>query len=139
MEAAFEFAVNGLNMEFILSRIREGHLVPTRLFIDIMTEKCQLLNKHLCTTRDYLMIMASITDTKASIQFHDIYLANSELRRVTLSNLPDLEDQLIYLWTEMRNLLYYYHIDNHEAELVTIDTFYSDLAYDDMVQANFML
>ena len=53
MEAAFEFAVNRPNMEFALSRIREGHSVPTGLFIDIMTEKCQLINKHLCTNQRF--------------------------------------------------------------------------------------
>ena len=58
---------------------------------------------------------------------------------VTLSNLPDLEDQLIYLWTEMRDLLRYYHIDNHAAELASINIFYHDLAYNKMMQANFML
>ena len=79
MEAAFEFAVNGPKMEFALDRIREGHLIPTGLFIDIMTEKCQLINQHIHTTRDYLMIMACITNMMASIKFHDIYLADSEL------------------------------------------------------------
>ena len=139
MEAAFKFAVNGPNMEFALNRIRDGHLVHARLFIDIMTEKCQFLNKHLCTTRDYLMIMASITNTTASIKFHDIDLEDSEIHHVTLSNLPDLEDQLIHLWTEMRDLLCYYHIDDHDVELISINTFYSDLAYNELVQANFML
>ena len=85
------------------------------------------------------MIMASITNTTASIQFHDIYLADSELRHVTLSNLPDLEDQLIHLWTEMRDLLRYYHIDDQAAELASIDTFYHKLEYNEMVQVNFML
>ena len=139
MEAAFEFAINRPNMEFALNRIREGHSVPAGLFIDIMTEKCQLINKHLCTTRDYLMIMASVTNMTASIKFHDIYLEDSELRHVTLSNKPDLEDQLIYLWTEMHDLLRYYHIDNNAVELASIDIFYHDLAYNKMMQANFML
>ena len=123
MEAAFEFAVNGPNMEFALGRIREGHSVPAGLFIDIMTEKCQLINKHLHKTREYLMIMASVTNTMASIKFHHIYLEDSELQHVTLSNKPDLEDQLIYLWTEMCDLLRYYHIDDHAAELASIDIF----------------
>ena len=139
MEAAFEFAINGPNMEFALSRIREGHSVPAGLFIDIMTEKCQLINKHLHKTREYLMIMASVTNTTASIKFQDTYLEDSELRHVTLSNKPDLEDQLIYLWTEMRDLLRYYHIDDHTAELASIDIFYHELAYDEMMQANFLL
>ena len=46
MEAAYEFALNRPNMEFALNRIQEGHPIPAGLFIDIMTEKCQLLNKH---------------------------------------------------------------------------------------------
>ena len=139
MDAAFEFAINRPNMEFALDRIRNGHVVPAGLFIDIMTEKCQLINKHLRTTRDYLMIMASVTNMTASIKFHDIYLEDSEIRHVTLSNLPDLEEQLIHLWTEMCDLLRYYHIDDHDAKLISIDTFYSDLVYEDLVQANFML
>ena len=43
-----KFALNGPNMEFTLNRIREGHPIPASLFIDIMTEKCQLINTHLC-------------------------------------------------------------------------------------------
>ena len=85
------------------------------------------------------MIVAGITNQSASIQFHDILFEDSEFRCVTLSNCPDLEDQLIHLWTEVRDVLRYYHINDHEAELVAIDTFYSDLAYNEMVQANFML
>ena len=57
---------------------------------------------------------------------------------MVLSNQHDIKDQLIYLWTEVRDLLRYYHIDDHHAELVSIDTFYSDLEYDTLVQANFM-
>ena len=101
MEAAFEFAVNGENMEFAMDRIRNGHAVPAALFIDILTEKCQLINKHLRDTHDHLMIMASITNTSASIQFHDILFEDSEFRWVTRSNCSDLEDQLIHLWTEV--------------------------------------
>ena len=139
MDAAFKFTVNGDNMEFAANLIRTGRTVPAALFIDILTEKCQLINRDLCTTRDYLMIMASVTNTTASIKFHDIYLEDSEIRHITLSNLPDLEDQLIHLWTEVLDLLRYYHIDDHDAELASIDTFYSNLAYEQLMQVNFML
>ena len=138
MEAAFEFAVNGENMEFALYRIAEGHTVPAGLFIDIITEKCQLINKHLCRVTDHLVFMASVTNMAASIKFYDINLEDdNQLVHVTLSNLPDLEDQLIYLWTEVHSLLRYYHIDDHTAELASIDTFYHNLAYDQLMQANF--
>ena len=139
MDAAFEFAVGGENMDFAIGIIGNGCTVPAALFIDILTEKCQLINKHLCSTRDCLMIVASITNDTASIKFHDIHYEDSEMHHVTLSNMPDLEDQLIYLWTEMRDFLHYFHIDDHAAELASIDTFYSELEYDQMVQANFML
>ena len=84
--------------------------------------------------------MASITNMAASIKFYDINLEDDQqLVHVTLANLPDLEDQLIHLWTEVRSLLRYYHIDDHAAELASIDTFYHNLAYDQLMQANFML
>ena len=139
MDAAFEFAINGDNMEFATDLIRTGHTVPAALFIDILTEKCQLINRHLCTTRDYLVIMASVTNTMASITFYDTYLEDSEIRCVTLSNLPDLEDQLIHLWTKVCDVLRYYHMDDHNADLASIDTYYSNLAYEQLMQVNFML
>ena len=139
MDAAFEFAVNGDNMEFAMGRIRTGHTVPAALFIDILTEKFQLINRHVHTTRSYLVITANITNTAASITFHDTYLEDSEICRVTLSNLPDLEDQLIHLWIEVCDILRYYHVDDHNAELASMATYYRNLAYEQLMQANFML
>ena len=139
MDATFEFAVNGENMDFALGLIRDGRTVPNALFIDILTEKCQLINRHLHSTRDCLLIVASVTNNKASIQFHDIHYIDSEMHCVTLSNMPDLEDQLIYLWTEVREFLRYFHIDDHEVELASIDTFYCNLAIDHFMQEGFIL
>ena len=42
MDAAYEFALNGPNMDFALNRIHEVHLIPAGLFIDIMTEKLSI-------------------------------------------------------------------------------------------------
>ena len=78
MDAAFEFAVNGENMEFAMYLISDGHTVPAALFIDILNEKFQLINKHVCDSRNHLMIMASITNQSATIQFHDILFEDSE-------------------------------------------------------------
>ena len=105
MDATFEFAVNGPNMEFACDLMRDGPTVPATLFIHILTEKCQLINKHLCASKDCLVIMASVTNTMASIKFYDINLEDSQILHVTLSNLPDLEDQLMHLWTEVCDLL----------------------------------
>ena len=93
MDATFEFAVNGPNIEFAFNLMKDGCTVPAGFFIDILMEKCQLINKHIHESKDCLMMMASITNTMASIKFYDRNLEDSQLLHVTLSNLPDLEDQ----------------------------------------------
>ena len=77
MDAAYEFALSGELMDFVLYRIHEGHLIPARLYIDILTEKCQLINRYLHSTRDCLMIVANLSGDRASIKFHDIHYEDS--------------------------------------------------------------
>ena len=133
MEAAYQFTLSGDNMDFALYRIRDRHLTPPSLFIDIMVEKCQLINHHFCNTRDHLRVVASVMNTATTIKFHDTLLADSELRIVTVSNKPDIEDQLVQLWIEVQDLLRYYHEDDHIAERASIDTYYRDLDYNHMM------
>ena len=138
MDAAFEFAVNGLNMEFAFRLMTDGRDIPSGLFVDILTEKCQLIHKHICKAKDNLMMVANVTNTVATIKFFDRELEDSQLVMVTISNLPDLEDQLYRLWIEVHGLLQSYTIDDHAAELRSIDTYYSTLEYDEMVQADLL-
>ena len=138
MVAEILFAIKGPNMESVEFQLNGGHVIPATLFINLMTEKFQVINKHLHSTETNLQITASVNGTQASIKFHDINYEDSELCHIILYNQPDIKDHLIYLWTEMRDLLRYYHIDDHQAELDSIDIFYSDLEYDLLVQANFM-
>ena len=138
-EAAYRFALSGDKMNIALHRIQQGRFIPSGLFIDIMTEKCQLINTHLKMTREFLMIEASITNTTTMISFHDIFLRDSKFKQITLTNNTDLEDQLIYLWTEVRNFLRYFRIDDQNAELQCIDTFYHELEYNQMVAEFFNL
>ena len=42
-----QFAMGGLNMAFTSNLTREGKPLPKTLFIDIMTEKTQMLMEHL--------------------------------------------------------------------------------------------
>ena len=60
MEAAFEFSVNGLYMEFASNLIMNGHSIPDGPFVDILTEKCQLLHCHLKTSKDCLILVANV-------------------------------------------------------------------------------
>ena len=56
-------------------------------FVDILTEKCQLVHKHIRESKDCLMILANITNTMATIKFYDRNLEDSQLLHVTISNL----------------------------------------------------
>ena len=123
MVAEILFAMKGPNMESVEFQLNGGHSLPATLFINLMTEKCQVINKHLRSTETNLRITASVNGTQASIKFHDINYEDSELCHIILYNQPDIKDHLIYLWTETRDLLRYYHIDDHQAELDSIDIF----------------
>ena len=67
MEAAIKFAVAGETMDFALKRILEGHPTPPALFIEIIVEKCQLINYHFLKTRDPLRVVANVNATTATV------------------------------------------------------------------------
>ena len=92
-------------MEFALGRMMEGHDIPRSLFVDILMEKCQLIHKHIQEAKECLMMVANVTNTVATIKFYDRNLDDSQLLYITISNLPDLEDQLYRLWIEVCGLL----------------------------------
>ena len=138
MDSTFEFAVNGFLMEFAVGLAMDGHPIPGGLFVDILTEKCKLIHKHIKEAKDCLMMVASVTNTMATIKFYDKSLEDSQLLMVTVSNLPDLEDKLLHLWIEVRGLLKVYAIDDHATELQSIDTYYHELEFEEMLQADLM-
>ena len=105
MDAAFEFFVNGLNMDFAIYLIADGCDVPNGLFFDILTEKCQLIHKHIRASKDCLMMVANISNTMATIKLFDRDLEDSQLLYCTISNHMDLEEQLYRLWIEVRGIL----------------------------------
>ena len=138
MDAAIEFAVSGETMDFTLERIRNRHLTPPALFIEIIVEKCQLINHHFFNTRDHLRIAANVSNTTANITFHDTLIEDSKLKIVTISNTPDLEKQLTHLWIEVQQILKYYNEDDRIGELASIDTYYSSFAYNRMIAQHFI-
>ena len=135
MEAAFEFSVNGLNMEFAINLIMNGHSIPDDLFVNILTEKCQLIHKHIKSSKDCLLLVANINRMVATIKLFDRNLEDSQLLHCTISNHCDLEEQLYRLWIEVHSILKDYAVDDHSVELRNIDTYYSSLEYEDMMHA----
>ena len=101
MDAAFEFTVNGLNMEFAINLVADVCAVPGGLFIDILTEKCQLIHKCIKASKDCLSMVANINNIIATIKLFDRDLEDSQFLHCTVSNRADLEDQLYRLWIEV--------------------------------------
>ena len=135
MDVAFEFSVNRLNMEFAINLARDGHSIPDGLFVDILTEKCQLLHQHIKSSKDCLMLVANIGRTMAAIKLFNKNLMDSQLLHCTISNLWDLEEQLYRLWLEVHGMLKDYTVDDLSVELKNIDDYYSSTTYEDMMCA----
>ena len=135
MDAAFKFAINRLNMEFIIHLVADGCGIPGGLFVVILTEKCQLIHKHIKASKDCLLMVANVNHMVATIKLFDRNVEDSQLLHYTISNHSDLEDQLYRLWIEVRCILKDYTIDDHAAELRNIDTYYSSLEYKEMMLA----
>ena len=135
MDPAFEFSVNGLNMEFAIHLAADGHSIPDLLFVDILTEKCQLLHQHIKSSKDCLMLVANIGCTMATIKLFDKNLMDSQLLHFMVSNLWDLEEQLYRLWIEVRGVLKDYAVNNPLLELSHITDYYSSTTYHDMMSA----
>ena len=97
MVPALEFLVYGLNMEFAVHLAADGHSILSLLFVDILTEKCQLLHQHIRTCRDCLILVVNIGCTVATMKLFDKNKLDSQLIYFTMLNLWDLEDQLYRL------------------------------------------
>ena len=135
MDTVFEFSVNGLNMEFAIHLIRDGHSIPGSLFVDILTEKCQLLHHHIKSSKDCLILVANIHCLMATIKLFDKNMMDSQLLHCTISNLWDMEEQLYRLWIEVHGILKDYAIDDPSAELRNVNEYYVSAAYEDMMCA----
>ena len=135
MDAAFEFSVNGLNMEFAIHLAVDGCSILDLLFIDILTKKGQLLHQHIKSSKDCLMLVANIGCTMATIKLFDKNLMDSQLLHFMVSNLWDLEEQLYRLWIEVHGVLQDYAINDLLSELSHIMDYYSSTTYHDMMSA----
>ena len=135
MDAAFEFSINRLNMEFAINLTADGHNIPDDLFVDILTEKCQLIHKHIKSLKDCLLMVANINHMVATIKLFNRNLEDSQLLHCTISNHSDLEEQLYRQWIDVHSILKDYAVDDLSAELRNINTYYSSLEYEDMMHA----
>ena len=129
MEMAIEFAWSGELIDFTYHRILEGLLTTSTLFNAVMAEKCQLVNQHFLNTRNHLKIAVNVSNTTAIITFHDNNIADSLLKIFTITNMPDLKEQLIQLWLEVQQILKHYHEEDSRSEKASIESYYRNYEY----------
>ena len=69
-------------------------------FLDIMTEKNQMLINHLKHLHLGLVLVVNIGKNMATVKIYDTYVEDSLKLHFTISNLWDIEDHLYRLWIE---------------------------------------
>ena len=104
---ANNFAMGGLPMHFVNILIADGKLVPQTLFLEIMVEKTQILIEHINNHHLGLCLTTNIGNNSAIVRIYDNFVTvNSQILKVTISNLPNLETQLFQLYVEMTAILH---------------------------------
>ena len=107
LDPANNFAMGGLPMHFAKVLITEGEPIPKTLFLDIMVEKTQILIKHIKNHHLGLCLTANIGGNTAVIQvYNNFTTVNTQVLQKTISNLPDLEDQLFHLYIEVNHVIH---------------------------------
>ena len=101
-----QFAMEGLNMAFTRELNKEGKPLPKTLFLDVLVKKTQKLIEHIKHHHLGLSLTANIGKNSAIIRMYDNFVTvNSQLLHVTISNLPDLGNQLWRLYIEVNGII----------------------------------
>ena len=104
---ANNFAMGGLPMHLARVLLMEGKSLPKELFLDVMVEKTQILIKFIKNHHIGLCLTANIGGNTAVIRVYDNFATvNTLLLQITMSNLPDLENQLFQLYTEINGVVH---------------------------------
>ena len=102
---ANNFAMGGLPMLLARVLLMEGQSLPKHLFLDIMVEKTQILINFIKNHHLGLCLRANIGGNTAVVWVYDNFATINTLQ-VTISNLPDLENQLFLLYTEIHGVVH---------------------------------
>ena len=104
---ANNFAMGGLPMHLARVPLMEGKSLPKELFLDVMVEKTQILIDFIKNHHLGLCLTANIGGNTAVIRVYDNFATvNTQVLQVTISNLPDLENQLFQLYMEINGVVH---------------------------------
>ena len=82
--------------------------IPEEMFVNLMTEKANIIKDHHIYSLNQLMIVANIGPTMATFKFYDLEEEDSLKLCITLSNLGDINEQIHQLWQQVNFLLQQY-------------------------------
>ena len=101
------FAMGGLPMHLARVLLMEGKPLPKELFLEVMVEKTQILIDFIKNHHIGLCLTVNIGGNTAVIRVYDNFATiNTQVLQVTISNLPDLENQLFQLYTEINGVVH---------------------------------
>ena len=135
MDSAFEYSFSGMNMDFAIHLTRDGHPIPEGLFVDIVVEKCLLLQQYLKSATECLALVTNVNQRKATIQFIDQDIIKKPLLPFTIIKENDLEKQFYILWLRTHRILKMYNSFDVATELDFIYNFYHLEEYEEMMPA----
>ena len=98
MDSAFEYSFSGMNMEFAIHLTLDNHPIPEPLFVDIVVEKCLLLQQYLKSAMDCIALVTNVNNGQATIQFIDRDIMKNPILPFTITKEKDLEEQFYILW-----------------------------------------
>ena len=117
---ANNFAMGGMPMHLIQILLMEGHSLPQHLFLDVMVEKTQILVEFIKIHHVGLCLTANIGAHTATIQMYNTFTATiTQPLQITITNLPDLENQLFQIYMEVHELVHQYLPDEEEDDEMT--------------------
>ena len=100
-------AMGGLPMHLARVLLMEGKSLPKELFLDVMVEKTQILVDFIKNHHLSLCLTANIGGNTAVVRvYNNFATVNTLLLQVTVSNLPDIENQLFQLYTEIHGVVH---------------------------------
>ena len=112
---ANNFAMGGLPMHLVKVLLMEGKSLPKGLFMEVVIEKTQILVEHVKNHHLGLCLTANINKNSAVIRIYDNFATvNTQVLQITLSNLPDLEDQLFHLYVEVTDIIHDFMAEDYD-------------------------
>ena len=121
------FAIGGMPMHLAWILLMKGHSLPPHLFLDILTEKTQILLEFIRVHHVGLCLTANIGTQTAIIRIYDTFTTTiTQLLQITISNLPNLENQLFQLYTEVHELVHQYLPEEEDDDMPPLEDITDD-------------